>query len=200
MRGNQSSDMDQGVQPSSQVTRLLTAWCDGDEPALESLTPLIYEELRRLARRSMRRERPEHTLQSTALVHEAYLRLVGQDVKWNGRNHFFAIAAQMMRRILVDHARAQAAEKRGAGYRGFDWMWNWQPRNNRISICSRSTKRWSGWPGGSPAKPDRGIEVFQRALKRRNRGCFLDFTRNRAAPVGRSESMAATRDAAAKPQ
>jgi RNA polymerase sigma factor (TIGR02999 family) len=115
MTGDTPLDMDRGIEPSSQVTQLLTAWCDGDEGALETLTPMIYEELRRLARRSMRRERPEHTLQSTALVHEAYIRLIGQAVKWNGRAHFFAIAAQMMRRILVDHARAQAAEKRGAG-------------------------------------------------------------------------------------
>jgi|SRR4051794_23969272 RNA polymerase sigma factor (TIGR02999 family) len=104
-----------GAQNSAEVTQLLSAWRQGDESALESLTPLVYDELRRLARRSMRRERPEHTLQSTALVHEAYIRLVGQDVQWSGRAHFFAIAAQMMRRILVDHARAQTADKRGAG-------------------------------------------------------------------------------------
>jgi RNA polymerase sigma factor (TIGR02999 family) len=105
----------QGSEQSEQVTQLLVAWRQGDENALELLTPLVYDELRRLARRSMRRERPEHTLQSTALVHEAYIRLVNQDVQWSGRAHFFAVAAQMMRRILVDHARAQAADKRGAG-------------------------------------------------------------------------------------
>lgn len=115
MTSQTPTELDAVRQSAEQVTRFLTAWCDGDESALECLTPLIYEELRRLARRSMRRERPDHTLQSTALVHEAYLRLVGQDVRWNGRAHFFAIAAQMMRRILVDHARAQCAEKRGAG-------------------------------------------------------------------------------------
>src|SRR5215469_1567579 len=77
--------------------------------------PLVYDELRRLARSYMRQERQDHTLQSTALVHEAFLRLVDQNVQWNSRAHFFGIAAQMMRRILVDHAKAQFAAKRGAG-------------------------------------------------------------------------------------
>ena len=102
------------VEPS-QVTELLVAWSQGDERALEALTPLVYGELRRLAYAYMRQERPGHTLQSTALVHEAFLRLIDQRVQWNSRAHFFGIAAQMMRRILVDHAKAQAAAKRGAG-------------------------------------------------------------------------------------
>lgn len=97
------------------VTQLLIAWSEGDEGALEALTPLVYEELRRLARSYMRREKIGHTLQSTALVHEAFMRLVDQKVKWNSRAHFFGIAAQMMRRILVDHAKAKSAAKRGAG-------------------------------------------------------------------------------------
>jgi RNA polymerase sigma factor (TIGR02999 family) len=104
-----------GEAESRSVTALLVAWSKGDEQALEALTPLVYAELRRLARSYMRQERSGHTLQSTALVHEAFLRLIDQKVQWNSRAHFFGIAAQMMRRILVDHAKAQSAAKRGAG-------------------------------------------------------------------------------------
>jgi len=104
-----------GEAESNRVTALLVAWSKGDERALEALTPLVYDELRRLARSYMRQERSGHTLQSTALVHEAFLRLIDQRVQWNSRAHFFGIAAQMMRRILVDHAKAQSTAKRGAG-------------------------------------------------------------------------------------
>jgi len=98
------------------VTQLLVSWSDGNEAALNQLTPLVYDELRRLASRYLRNERPDHTLQSTDLVHEAYLRLVDQqNVRWQSRAHFFGIAAQMIRRILVDHARRRQAAKRGAG-------------------------------------------------------------------------------------
>src|SRR5215207_6560705 len=99
------------------VTGLLRAWGQGDLEAREKLVPLVYEELRRRAAAYLRRERKDHTLQPTALVHEAYLRLVGQQrVVWQNRAHFFGIAAQMMRRILVDHARAHEAEKRGGEF------------------------------------------------------------------------------------
>jgi len=98
----------------NEVTRLLVAWSHGEDAALETLTPILYEELRQLARRYMRQERPGHTLQSTAIVHEAFIRLIDQNVEWNSRAHFFSIAAKMMRRILIDHARAHAASKRGA--------------------------------------------------------------------------------------
>jgi RNA polymerase sigma factor (TIGR02999 family) len=98
------------------LTQLLVAWSDGDGAALDELFPLVYDELRQLARRRMRRERQGHTLRTTALVNDAYLRLVDQrQVRWQNRAHFFAIAAQMMRRILVDHARAKNYEKRGGG-------------------------------------------------------------------------------------
>jgi len=98
------------------VTRLLQNWSEGDQNALDQLTPVVYDELRRLAASYMRRERHDHTLQSTALVNEAYLKLVDQkNVVWQNRAHFFGIAAQMIRRILVDHARAHKAEKRGGG-------------------------------------------------------------------------------------
>jgi RNA polymerase sigma factor (TIGR02999 family) len=99
-----------------EITRLLAEWSNGDRQALEKLTPLVYDELRRLAARYLRQERAGHTLQSTALVHEAYMKLVGQNnVQWQNRAHFFGIAAQMIRRILVDYARARKADKRGSG-------------------------------------------------------------------------------------
>jgi len=101
------------------VTELLRAWGAGDAEACEALTPLVYAELRRQAQRALRREEDGHTLQATALVHEAWLRLDGQhDARWESRSQFFAVAAQMMRRVLVDHARTRQALKRGgAGVR-----------------------------------------------------------------------------------
>ena len=100
--------------PTHELTQLLNAWSEGDRAALDKLTPLVYEELRRLAHRYMSREGKGHTLQTTALVHEAYLRLFNQgNVHWQNRTHFFAMAAQLMRHILVDHAREHASQKRG---------------------------------------------------------------------------------------
>ena len=102
--------------PPEEVTQLLVAWGNGSQAALEKLMPLVYEELRRLAHHYMRREHPGHTLQTTALVNEAYFRLVDQKhVHWQNRAHFFAISAQLMRRILVDHARGHQYAKRGGG-------------------------------------------------------------------------------------
>jgi RNA polymerase sigma factor (TIGR02999 family) len=101
---------------ASEVTGLLIAWGKGEPQAAERLLPAIYDELHRQAARAMRRENVGHTLQATALVHEAYMRLVDQDrVEWRNRAHFFGIAAQLMRRILVDHARGRLADKRGGG-------------------------------------------------------------------------------------
>jgi RNA polymerase sigma factor (TIGR02999 family) len=101
---------------STAVTQLLGRWRGGDREALDSLIPLVYDELRSIAQRYLRNERPGHTLQSTALVHEAYVRLINQDLpEWQNRAHFFAVAAQLMRQILVDHARAYRASKRGGG-------------------------------------------------------------------------------------
>lgn len=97
---------------SKPVTQLLHAWREGDREALDRLIPLVHDELHRLAAGYMRGERPDHTLQTTALVNEAYLRLVGADVDWRDRAHFFAVAATTMRRILVDHARARGRGKR----------------------------------------------------------------------------------------
>ena len=107
------------AQPGTdQVTELLVEWSNGDKAALDKLMPLIHEELRRLAHRYMRRERGGHTLQTTALVNEAYVRLVNRKrVHWENRAHFFAIAAELMRTILVDHARSHGYAKRGGGAR-----------------------------------------------------------------------------------
>jgi RNA polymerase sigma-70 factor, ECF subfamily len=103
--------------PDPSVSELLVRWRDGDATALERLMPLLYDELHVLAKRQLRGERANHTLQTTALLHEAYLRLVGSDVEWEGRVHFLAVAAQTMRRILVDHARSRARQRRGGGVR-----------------------------------------------------------------------------------
>src|SRR5215467_9997638 len=100
---------------SNEISELLRAWSEGDQRALDGLTPIVYRELRRLAHHYMERERPGHTLQTTALVNEAYMRLVDyKRMEWQDRAHFFAVAAQVMRRILVDHARSHNV-KRGAG-------------------------------------------------------------------------------------
>ena len=101
-----------------EITQLLAEWRDGNQQALDELYPLVYDELHRLARRYMSRERKGHTLQTTALINEAYVRLVDQrNVHWANRSHFFAISAQIMRRILIDHARRNAYAKRGGGAR-----------------------------------------------------------------------------------
>lgn len=102
------------LQTPQNVTRLLIGWSKGDKEALDALVPLVYDELRRQAARYLRHERVGHTLQTTALIHEAYLKLVDQkNVHWQNRAHFFGIAAQLMRRILVDHARTKKRAKRG---------------------------------------------------------------------------------------
>jgi RNA polymerase sigma factor (TIGR02999 family) len=101
-----------------EITQLLAEWREGNQAALDDLYPLVYDELHRLARRYMSRERKGHTLQTTALINEAYVRLVDQrNVHWANRSHFFAISAQIMRRILIDHARRHAYAKRGGGAR-----------------------------------------------------------------------------------
>jgi RNA polymerase sigma factor (TIGR02999 family) len=102
------------MQESAQnITQLLKDWGEGNQQVLDDLMPMVYDELRRQAARHLRKERPNHTLQTTALIHEAYLKLIGQEVNWQNRSHFFAIASQAMRRILVDHARTRHREKRG---------------------------------------------------------------------------------------
>ena len=112
---------------AGQVTQLLKAMHAGDAQAAENLLPLVYAELHRLAKGYMRRERPDHTLQATALINEAYLRLVGEDIDWNSRAHFIGLAANVMRRVLVDYARAHNAEQRGGT----------EPRSSdAMTVCS----------------------------------------------------------------
>jgi RNA polymerase sigma factor (TIGR02999 family) len=97
------------------ITRLLRQWSGGDKSALDELMPVVYDQLHRLASRSLRSEKPNHTLAATALVNEAYLRLINAEVDWQDRVHFFAVSARLLRRILVDHAKANRCQKRGAG-------------------------------------------------------------------------------------
>src|SRR5215510_13572066 len=102
--------------PPNEITQLLLRWSRGDQAALNQLMPIVYDELYKLAHGYLRRERPDHTLQPTALINEAYLRLVKQDFpEWQSRRHFYGVAAQLMRQILVDYARTRAADKRGGG-------------------------------------------------------------------------------------
>ena len=105
------------TQPQNQVTRLLRAWSRGSKEALDDLMPLVYEELKKMARNYLRSERPDHTLQPTALIHELYVRLVGQNLPdWESRAQFFGVSARLMRQILVDHARRRKAVRRGGNF------------------------------------------------------------------------------------
>ena len=106
--------------PPNEITPLLLRWSQGDQSALHQLLPIVYQELRKLAQGYLRRERTDHTLQPTALINEAYLRLIRQDFpEWQSRRHFYGVAAQLMRQILVEHARTRAADKRGGGAQKF---------------------------------------------------------------------------------
>ena len=141
---------------SPKITQLLVAWSDGDRAALEALTPLVQQELHALAVRCMAAERPGHILRATALVNEAYIRLVNwKDVRWQNRAHFFALAAQIMRRVLVDIARAQGRAKRGRRQLQYPcrkpgtclrsrtlMSWRWTMRSR---VWRRSTHERAGW-------------------------------------------------------
>ena len=141
------------------ITQLIARWREGDEAALEALTPHIYDELKRLARGYMRRERSNHTLQATALVNEAFLQLAGVDADFQSRAHFMVVAARLMRRTLVDHARARLAAKRGGG----DAAASGRLRYTRTqsvtpppaTSCWSWTSHWIGWPSrtGSSRRP-----------------------------------------------
>lgn len=132
------------------VTRLLSAWQSGDSRALERLTPLIYEELRNRARKYMRQERPGHTLQATAVVHEAFVKLVEMDIPWQDRAHFFAVAARQMRRILVDHAKMRFREKRGGN----------------TTTTTGSVEEMQGLDMGPPTAGDIDVIEIDEALER----------------------------------
>ena len=121
---------------------MLLAWSRGDKQAFDLLVPLVHDELRRLARGYMARERPDHTLQASALVNEAYVRLIElKQMRWQNRAHFFAMSARVMRRILVDFARARRNDKRGGGRRRSRWTKRCSSRQRRGRISSRSTTR-----------------------------------------------------------
>jgi RNA polymerase sigma factor (TIGR02999 family) len=121
--GERPSPAPDGGPREPEVTRVLEAWKRGDDRALEELLPMVYAELRTIASRQLRQERPGHTLQPTALVNEAYLKLQRlRSIRWHDRSHFFAFASRIMRRILVDHARGRLAAKRGAGVVQVDWL------------------------------------------------------------------------------
>jgi len=109
------------AQANAQITRLLRAWRSGESDAMDQLMPLVYDQLRSMAGHYMRKERQDHTLRPTALVHEAYLKLISLEVSWQDRVHFMALAATMMRRILVDHARTHRRVKRGSGAEKIEW-------------------------------------------------------------------------------
>jgi RNA polymerase sigma factor (TIGR02999 family) len=130
------------------ITQLLERWGRGDQSALDELTPLVYNELRNVADAYLRREQPDHTLQATALVNEAYLRLIGQrHGRWEGRRHFYGIAARLMRQVLVEHARKHNAEKRGGG---------------RVAVTLEHYK-------GASSTPDVDIIAVHEALERLSR-------------------------------
>ena len=145
--------MDTSSASAERVSQLLASWGDGDDGALRELTPLIYEELRRVAHHQMLGQRADHTLQTTALVNEAYLRLTSQtNPSWQSRAHFFAVAARAMRQILVNYAKSNQAQKRGGGALKvqLDEAAIVSPRNPRkLLIC---TRRWRDWPHSTQEK------------------------------------------------
>lgn len=145
-----------GVNSSEDVTRLIPAAAVGDKGAAEQLLPLVYEQLRGAAQKALREERTGHTLQATALVHEAFLKLAGpREVPWRNRAHFYAAAAEAMRRILVDHARARSAEKRGGGGRdGWD------------EVARRAAVSLSGLPNLASEEESSGFLILEGAIAR----------------------------------
>ena len=146
---------------SAEVTGLLKAWSSGDQTALDRLSSVVYEELRRMARRYMRNERPGNTLQTTALVNEVYLRLVDvKNVDWQHRAQFFAISAQMMRRILVDAARARGSRKRGGG---------------AVRLNIDETAVLSPEPGASVLALDEALEEFSKMAPRQSKVVELRY-------------------------
>ncbi len=138
--------------PPSEVTALLARIAAGDAEGMQRLMPLVYGELRQLAARQLRDERPDHTLSPTSLVHEAYLRLTGNaTTAWEGRNHFFGVAAQAMRRILVDHARRRTAQKRSRQQQvTLDETFESAARPRRARRSSASTRHSNAWPSSTP--------------------------------------------------
>src|SRR2546427_2648032 len=142
------------AQSAQDITGLLRAWSEGDESALDSLIPLLYDDLHRTAHSYMAREAPDNTLQTTALVNEVYLRLHGaRDVDWQNRGHFLAVCATVMRRILTDFARARRSLKRGGTAGTFPWMTRSSSRIAPGSICWSSTRHSRIWRPSIHARP-----------------------------------------------
>jgi RNA polymerase sigma factor (TIGR02999 family) len=128
--------------PPNEITQLLRKWSEGDRAALDQLMPVVHQELRKLANAYLRGEKPGHTLQPTALINEAYLRLVGQNFpEWQSRKHFYGVAAQLMRQALVEHARARSAAKRGGGGQKLSLDERSITRRNKRQTWSRSMTR-----------------------------------------------------------
>ena len=182
----------------SDVTRILAAIEQGDPSAAEQLLPLVYEELRKLAAQRLGQEKPGQTLQATALVHEAYLRLVGGEAAshWNSRGHFFAAAAEAMRRILVENARGKARAKRGGDWRRVDF------EDLDVTTCVTPEQlvalddalETSGLPGPSRGTT-RQVALFCRPGSRRSRRVFGRFNGHRLSTLGLRPSVAARRTA-----
>ena len=184
--------MDTPSVSQQRVTDLLTRWSHGDDAALAELTPLVYEELRRLAHRQMGAERPDHTLQTTALVNEAYLRLADQtNPRWQNRAHFFAVAARAMRQILVSYARSQRSQKRGGGARQ-DGIGRSSARLTGGIKGNRRSARGTGKTGHTRLKKSSSsrAEIFWRAQLRRDGRSAQDFTCHSEARLGICQGMA----------
>ena len=181
-----------GGRPDHDVTALLMAWRQGDEEALGHLTPLVYDELHRLAERYMRGERAGHSLQTTALVNEAYIKLVDSSrVRWQNRVHFFAVAAQLMRRILVDFARRRRYQKRGGDWQkvtlaeGFDVATN---VNNDLVAVDRGAAR--ARHARSPQSASGRTSFFRRSQPRGDGRSLECFNRHGGAGLESSEGLA----------
>ena len=179
----------------SDVTALLIEWRGGDPAAVEKLLPLVHGELRRIAKRHMAGERPDHVLQATALVNEVYLRLVDiRRVQWQDRAHFFAMAARLMRRVLVDFARARNNQKRGGALHRvtFDQNLAGRERHSRRPDCHRRCAS-SACGAVRTKEPGRRAAVLRRIERRRNGGSAEDFPRNRDEGLEVREELADAR-------
>ena len=181
-------------QQGHELTLLLKAWSEGDKQALEKLTPSVYRELHRLAKLYMARERPNHPLQATALINEAYVRLIDwKDVRWQSRTHFFAMAAKLMRRVLVDIARSRKQGKRGGG--AMDTTFNEalviQPAKSRDMIALDEATH-PARRNGPTEKSGCGTAVLRRVERRRNSPCAPAFRADRAARMELCPGLAST--------
>jgi RNA polymerase sigma factor (TIGR02999 family) len=169
-------------------------WGSGNREALDKLTPLVYDELRHLAARQLRGERPDHTLQSTALVHEAYLKLIDQQrVQWHDRDHFFAVASQVIRHILVSHARARNASKRGGGKTmlAFDEALRVAGRRE-MNLIALEDALQTAFANRPATRTHCRIAVLRRALHRRHSESFGNLASHREARLESGKSLAAS--------